>query len=110
MVCLPASTLNAGVVCCVQVRLPPRSPKMNAHLERIFGSLKSECFGRLILFGETAMRNAVNQYLVCYHAERAHQGLDNELIVPLEEWPVVDSNIESSERLGGLLRSYRRAA
>ena len=40
------------------VRLPPRSPNMNAHLERFFGSLKSECLDRLILFGEKAMRNA----------------------------------------------------
>ena len=43
------------------VRLPPRSPNMNAHLERFFGSLKSECLDRLILFGDRAMRNAVNQ-------------------------------------------------
>ena len=44
------------------VRLPPRAPNMNAHLERFFESLKSECLHRLILFGENAMRNAVNQY------------------------------------------------
>ena len=93
----------------VPVRLPPRSPNMNAHLERFFGSLKSECLDRLILFGEKAMRNAVNQYLDHYHAERPHQGLDNELIVPFEEPSAMNSNIESNERLGGLLRSYRRA-
>ena len=62
-------------------RLPPRSPNMNAHLERFFGSLKSECLDRLILFGERSMRNAVNQYLEYYHSERPHQGLSNELIV-----------------------------
>ena len=44
-----------------------------------------------------------------YHL-RPHQGLDNELIVPFEEPPAMNSYIESSERLGGLLRSYRRAA
>ncbi len=37
------------------VRLPPRSTNMNAHLERFFGSLKSECLDRRILFGEKAM-------------------------------------------------------
>ena len=92
------------------VRLPPRSPNMNAHLERFFGSLKSECLDRLILFGENAMRNAVKQYLSHYHTERPHQGLDNELIVPMQPSPAMNANIESSERLGGLLRSYRRAA
>ena len=60
---------------------------MNAHLERFFGSLKSECLDRLILFGENAMRNAVKQYLAHYHAERPHQGLDNELIVPMQPSP-----------------------
>ena len=83
---------------------------MNAHLERFFGSLKSECLDRLILFGEKALRNAVTQYLSHYHAERPHQGLGNKLIVPCEESPAPHAKIESSERLGGLLRSYRRAA
>jgi putative transposase len=45
------------------IRLPPRAPNMNAHLERFFGSLKSECLDPLILFGEKALRNAVRQYL-----------------------------------------------
>ena len=83
---------------------------MNAHLERFFGSLKSECLDQLILFGEKALRNAVRQYLEHYHIDRPHQGLGNELIVPMEHPPDMDSEIETTERLGGLLRSYRRAA
>ena len=69
------------------VRLPPRSPNMNAHLERFFGSLKSECVNQLILFGENATRNAVRQFLIHYHTDRCHQGLGNELIVPMEHPP-----------------------
>jgi putative transposase len=92
------------------VRLPPRAPNLNAHLERFFGSLKSECVHRLILFGENATRGAVRQFLVHYHAERNHQGLGNELIEPLDRPPDINAKIETTERLGGLLRSYRRAA
>jgi transposase InsO family protein len=92
------------------VRLPPRTPNMNAHLERFFGSLKSGCLNRLILFGERATRNAVRQYLEHYHAERCHQGLGNKLIVPMQRYPDTKAKIETTERLGGLLRSYRRAA
>lgn len=92
------------------VRLPPRSPNMNAHLERFFGSLKSECLDRLILFGEKAMRNAVNQYLEHYHTERPHQGLGNDLIESTKQTFALHAKIETTERLGGLLRSYRRAA
>jgi putative transposase len=92
------------------VRLPPRAPNMNAHLERFFGSLKSECLHRLILFGERATRNAVRQYLDHYHADRCHQGLGNQLIVPIAHPPDTGKKLETTERLGGLLRSYRRAA
>jgi transposase InsO family protein len=92
------------------VRLPPRSPNMNAHLERFFGSLKNECLNRLILFGEKATRNAVTQYLTHYHRERNHQGLENKLIDSPSHPPDIRMKIETTERLGGLLRSYRRAA
>ncbi len=92
------------------VRLPPRSPNLNAHLERFFGSLKSECLHKLILFGETATRRAVRAFVTHYHTERNHQGLDNELIVPMDRPPDMEAGIETTERLGGLLRSYRRAA
>ena len=92
------------------VRLPPRSPNLNAHLERFFGSLKSECLYKLILFGETATRRAVRSFLVHHHTARNHQGLDNELIMPLDVPLDIDAEIETTERLEGLLRSYRRAA
>jgi transposase InsO family protein len=83
---------------------------MNSHLERFFGSLKSECLNQLILFGENATRNAVRQYLDHYHKDRCHQGLGNHLIEPLHSLPDTTKVIETTERLGGLLRSYRRAA
>ena len=56
------------------VLLPPKSPNCNAHLERFFRSLKDEALSRIILFGETALRETVNEYLIHYHRERAHQG------------------------------------
>tara|TARA_Y100000385_G_scaffold251581_1_gene274474 strand:+ start:114 stop:869 length:756 start_codon:yes stop_codon:yes gene_type:complete len=98
---------NEGVK---SVRLPPRTLNMNAHLERFFGSLKSECLNTLILFGEKAMCNAVRQYLDHYHADRCHQGLGNQLIVPMAHPTDTEKEIETTERFGGLLRSYRRAA
>ena len=56
------------------VRLPPRSPDLNAHLQRFFGSLKSECLSRMIFFGESSLRRAIVTYLDHYHSERNHQG------------------------------------
>ena len=92
------------------VRLPPRSATLNAHLERFFGSLKSECLHKLILFGETATRRAVRAFVTHYHTERNHQRLDNELIVAMDRPPDIEAKIQSAERFGGLLQSYRRAA
>jgi transposase InsO family protein len=45
------------------VLLPPRSPNLNAHLERFHLSLKSECLDRLIFFGEKGLRRAVHSYI-----------------------------------------------
>ena len=98
---------NAGVK---PVRLPPRSPNLNAHLERFFGSLKSECLGRLIFFGEKSLHNAVVAFLSYYHSERNHQGLSNKIIDPGEEVGTPTGDVGCRERLGGMLRYYYRAA
>jgi transposase InsO family protein len=90
--------------------LPPRSPNLNAHIERFMRSLKSESLGRMIFFGEKSPRRAVTAYLDHYQAERNHQGLGNKLIDPDDEVGAVAGRIESRERLGGLLRYYYRDA
>ncbi|MGB0600011.1 MAG: hypothetical protein ACPGLY_25285 [Rubripirellula sp.] len=87
-----------------------RSPNLNAPLEPFFRSLKSGCLNKLILFGETATRKAVRVYLEDYRTERNHLGLGNELILPMLHPPDLDDEIETTESLGGLLRSYRPAA
>jgi hypothetical protein len=49
-------TLAAGGVTCL--RLPPRSPDLNAFAERWVRSVKEECLSHLILFGERSLRKA----------------------------------------------------
>lgn len=90
-------------------RLPTWSPNMNARMERFFGSLKRECLEQLVLFGKRSLRNAVREYLLHYHHERPHQGIGNQLITPRAEPIEADPPVETTERLGGLLRSYKRA-
>ena len=90
------------------VRTPRRAPNCNAYAERFVLSIKSECLGRMIVFGESSLRCAVAEYLAHYHAERPHQGLGNERI----EGGVVAAvgEVRCRERLGGILKSYHRAA
>jgi transposase InsO family protein len=65
------------------VRLPPHSPNLNAYAERFVRSIKESCVDRLILVGEDSLRRAVAEFMEHYHRERNHQGLGNQLIVPL---------------------------
>ena len=90
--------------------LPPRSPDLNAYVERFFKSIKSECLSRRIYFGEKSLRRAIHEYLAHYHAERNHQGLDNELINPVQEVGSRTGTIQCRGRLGGLLKYYDREA
>jgi putative transposase len=64
------------------VKLPPRSPNLNAYAERFVRSTKEGCLERLILFGEASLRTAVQNFVAHYHSERNHQGLSNVLICP----------------------------
>jgi hypothetical protein len=52
------------------VRLPPRSPNLNAHLERFWRSLCEECLDRMISFGESSLRKGVNSFIAHYHPGR----------------------------------------
>ena len=92
------------------IRLPYRSPNLNAYAERFVLSIKSECLDRMIFFGERSLRRAVAEFVRHYHGERNHQGLDNQLIEPDEAVGSRQSGLQCRERLGGLLNYYYREA
>jgi len=96
---------HAGVA---SVRLPSRSPNLNAYAERFVLSIKSECLDRMVLIGERHLRRAVGSYIEHYHLERPHQGIGNRPIagVPKPSEGVVLRH----ERLGGILSHYYRDA
>lgn len=104
-----AETLKAAGVDVV--KLPPKSPNLNAYAERFVRSIKSECLERMIFFDESHLRQAIEQYIEHYHDERNHQGLDNRLVAGRPEDPGPDEGrVECRQRLGGLLRYYYRRA
>jgi transposase InsO family protein len=92
------------------VRLPPRSPNLNAYAERFVRTIKESCLDRMILVGEESLQRAVREFSEHYHRERNHQGLGNQLIVPAAPQTNYDGRIVSRERLGGLLKYYHRPA
>ena len=64
------------------VRLPARSPNLNAFAERFVGTVRAECLARVVPLGEAHLRAAIRAFVDHYHEERPHQGLRNALIAP----------------------------
>lgn len=92
------------------VKLPPRSPNLNAFAERFVRSARHECLRRVIPLGEAHLRKIVAEYVEHYNRERNHQGLDNTLIEPADAHVRAVGAIRCRERLGGTLRYYPRYA
>ena len=92
------------------MKLPARSPNLNAYAERWVKSVKDECLSKLILFGEASLRRALQEYLTHFHQERNHQGKGNVPLFPTIEEPQrrTDVAVRCRERLGGLLKYYHR--
>ncbi len=92
------------------IKLPPRSPNLNAYAERFVRSIKEECLNRVVLLGEGHLRLVVHEYVQHYHRERNHQGLDNRLLERGPPSSNPDAEVHRRERIGGLLSYYHREA
>ncbi len=94
------------------LKLPTRSPNLNAYAERWVKSVKDECLSKLILFGEGSLRRALREYLAHYHGERNHQGKDNLVLFPTTttDTHTGHGSVACRERLGGLLKYYYQEA
>ncbi len=94
------------------LKLPPRSPNLNAYSERVILSIKSECVSGLIFFGEKSLLRALKEYMIHYHEERNHQGKKNQLLFPAHDQTSQHrvGEIACKSRLGGVLNYYFRSA
>ena len=92
------------------VKLPARSPNLNAYAERFVRSVKSECLAQIIPLGQRHLRHAVKEYTEHYHVERNHQGIDSKLIDDQRSTTSMIGSIERRERSGGMLNYYYRRA
>ena len=91
------------------LRLPAKSPNLNAFAERFVLSVRTECPNRIVPLGESHLRRAIAEFVQHYHQERNHQGLENALIAPGE---VMGSTgkVVRRDRLGGVLGFYYHEA
>ena len=103
-----ADILTSGGV--QPIRLPPKSPNLNAYAERSVRSIKEECLNRVVPLGEGHLRLLTREYVEHYDRERHHQGLDNRLLQRAPPPLRANHDGQRRERLGGLLSFYHREA
>lgn len=93
------------------VKIPRKSPNLNAYAERFIRSIREECLNHLLLPNEKSLRHALREYEKYYNHERTHQGINGEKIKPY----VKDKGTQSSKiirvgRLGNMLNHYYKSA
>jgi transposase InsO family protein len=92
------------------VRLPRRSPDLNAYAERWVRTIKKNCLDQMILIGELSLQRVVTEYVEHYNTERAHQSLENKIIEPRFDVICTEGEIQCDSRLGGMPNYYYRKA
>lgn len=100
------------------VKTPFQAPNANSHAERYVLSCKKECLNHLLIFGLNRLQYVVDCYTSFFNEHRPHQGIDN--MIPAEYnisqrqgghiLNIKLENVIRTEFLGGLLKSYQRAA
>jgi len=88
------------------LKLPAKSPNLNAYAERFVKTIKYECLNHFILPDVKTLDYTISEFQKYYHHERIHQGIDK-IIDPIYELND-NAEIQTIERLGGLLKSYHR--
>jgi len=100
------------------VRTPFRAPNANSIAERWVRSARGECLNHLVLFGLNSLRRTVRSYKRFFNERRPHQGIGNRVPMTIDNLPATDQRTDHDATgkivcdvaLGGLLKSYRRAA
>ena len=93
------------------VKIPPRSPRANAHAERFVLTARTEVTDRMLIFGERHLRLVLAGYEAHYNGRRPHRS--RQLRPPRPDHPVAGLSQKRIKRrpvLGGLLNKYQRAA
>jgi putative transposase len=92
---------------------PIRSPKANAVAERWVKTARTECLDWLLITGRRHLNEVLRTFAEHYNRARPHRGLDlliPDLLSPPVDEPAPLGGIVRTDRLGGLIHEYERAA
>jgi putative transposase len=91
------------------IRLPVRSPDLNAYAERWIRSLRQECLDWIIILNEAHLRWVLSEYVRYYNQRRPHQSLQHLPPEAPQAYPC-EGKIVARPVLGGLINDYDRLA
>jgi putative transposase len=96
------------------VRTAPRAPRMNAHCERVIGTIRREILDHLLIWNETHARHVLDEYARHYNSHRPHESR-GQLPPFAHEHPMpmtapTARPLLRTRVLGGVINEYRYAA
>jgi putative transposase len=96
------------------IKTPIRAPNANPHAERWVRTVRDECLDWLLILGRRQLERVLRTYVDHYNREPPHRALGLTAPDPLGELISVTSTsrvrVSRTDRLGGLLHEYERAA
>jgi transposase InsO family protein len=97
------------------IRTPLMSPKANAHVERMIGSIRRDCLDHVLVHNEQHLQRVLDQYREYFNSARPHQGIDQRrpgvfVQLPLRTKPTLPATIVALPVLDGLHHDYRVTA
>ena len=93
------------------IKTPVRSPRANSFAERYVGTLRRECPGHLLVYGERHLRRILAEYTRHYNDHRPHQSREQRPPLHEPSQPIdMTARITRRQVVHGLISEYRRAA
>jgi transposase InsO family protein len=90
------------------IATPVRSPRANAVVERVIGTLRCECLDHMIVLDEQHLRSVLTEFVRYYNQDRPHRTLT--LQTPEARPRPTTGPIQSRLVLNGLHHVYERVA
>ncbi|MFD9819400.1 integrase core domain-containing protein [Streptomyces violascens] len=92
----------------------PRAPRMNAHRERVIGTIRREALDHILITNENHARQVLAEYQEHYNLHRPHRSRDQRPPEALDHPSVVHDiaarRIWRTRILGGVINEYRHTA
>ncbi len=93
-----------------ELRIAPRSPWQSPYVERLIGSVRSECLDQVIVLNRSHLHHLLKNNFAYYHRWRTHLALDKETPQARRVQSPDEGKIVAFPEVGGLHHRYERRA